>query len=98
MVPGDRAEALPLCTFQTDRFPVKADRSAADGTAFEPGSPHAGLDPLDDERALELRDGADDDDDGPAQRATCVDLLAERDELDLEMIQVIEDRPDASAR
>ena len=41
MVPGDRAKALPLCTFQTDRFPIEAERSAADVPAFEPGSPHA---------------------------------------------------------
>ena len=70
MVPGDRAGALPLCTFQTDCFPIDDERIAADVPALEAGSPHAGLDPLDNERALELRDSPDDDDDGPAQRAT----------------------------
>ena len=58
--------------------------------AFEPGAPHAGADPLDDQVAFEFGDGADDDHDGAAQRAAGVDLLAEADELDVEPVQLVE--------
>jgi hypothetical protein len=50
--------------------------------AFKAGAPHAGAHPLDDQVALELGDGADDDDQGAPQWAAGVDLLAETDELD----------------
>jgi hypothetical protein len=53
---------------------------AADVLAFETGAPHAGAHPFDDEVALQLSDGADDNHDGPAQRAAGVDLFAETDE------------------
>ena len=41
--------------------------------------------------ALEFGDRADDDDDGPAQRSAGVDIFPERDELDLEPGQLIQD-------
>jgi hypothetical protein len=47
--------------------------------------------PLDDQIAFKLGDGADDDHDRAAQRAACVDLFAEADELDVQAIQLIED-------
>ncbi len=59
--------------------------------AFEAGAPHPGAHPFDDQVAFEFRDRSDDDDDGPAQRTTGVDLLAETDELDVEAVQLVED-------
>ena len=69
---------------------VELQRMAADVTAFESGSPHACAHPFDDEVALKLCDGADDDHDGSAQRSAGVDLLAETDELDAYPVQVVE--------
>ena len=69
---------------------VELQRMAADVTAFESGSPHACAHPFDDEVALKLSDGADDDHDGPAQRTAGVDLFAETDELDAYPVQVVE--------
>ena len=62
----------------------------ADVLAFETGAPHAGAHPFDDQVALQLSDGADDDYDGPAQRTAGVDLFPERDELDAYPVQVVE--------
>ena len=45
---------------------------------------------LDDQVTFEFGDGADDDHDGPAQRAGSVDLLAEADELDVEPVELVE--------
>ena len=59
--------------------------------AFEPGTAHAGFHSLDDQVALEFCDRADDHGQGAAQRAACVDLFAERDELDFETAQFVED-------
>ena len=42
---------------------------AADMRSFETGAPHVGAHSLDDEAPFQLSDGADDDDDGAAQRA-----------------------------
>ena len=79
---GDLAQALSALAIAKDGFTIEIERPAADVTSFEPGAPHAGAHPLDDQVAFEFGDGADDDDDGPAQRAAGVDLLAEADELD----------------
>jgi len=62
----------------------------ADVPAFEASAPHACAHSLDDEVALKLCDGADDDHDGSAQRSAGVDLLAETDELDAYPVQVVE--------
>ena len=62
----------------------------ADVAAFEPGAPHAGAHPLDDQVAFELGDGADDDHDGAAQRPAGVDLFTETDELDFEAVQLVQ--------
>ena len=69
---------------------VELQRMVADVPAFEASSPHAGAHSLDDEVALKLSDGADDDHDGSAQRTAGVDLLAETDELDAYPVQVVE--------
>jgi hypothetical protein len=59
--------------------------------ALKLGPPHARPDPLDDETPLKLGDDPDDHDDRPAQRAAGVDLLAERDELDVQPVQFVQD-------
>jgi hypothetical protein len=87
---GDLPQAMSLATFAADRSVVKHQRVAADMAAFEAGAAHAGSDPLDDQVALQLRDGADDNDQGTAQRPSRVDLLAEADELDVEPAQLVE--------
>ena len=69
---------------------VELQRMVADVPAFEASSPHACAHSLDDEVALKLSDGADDDHDGPAQRTAGVDLFAETDELDAYPVQVVE--------
>ena len=73
-----------------DRFTIQIQRLASDVSSFELGAPHAGADSLDDQVAFELGDGSDDDHDGTAQRPAGVDVLAEADELDAEMVQFIE--------
>ena len=90
MASCDLAKALSLHRSRSDGFTVEFERLAADVTAFEPGAPHAGADPLDDQVAFQFGDGADDDHDGAAQRAAGVDLFAERDELDVEPVQLVQ--------
>src|SRR5258708_4108595 len=58
--------------------------------AFQPGAAHTCPHPLDDEIALELGDGPDDDDDGPPQRAAGIKILPEADELDVEVVELIQ--------
>lgn len=89
-IPSQLPQALSLAAFTRDGFAIKVKRSASDVPAFETRSAHTGLDPLDDQAAFEFRDGTHDDDDGPAQRAARIDLFAESDELDLQVIQLIE--------
>jgi hypothetical protein len=87
---GDLTQALPLATLAVDGFPVNLEGLPADMAAFEPGPPHAGADPLDDQRSLQLSDRADDDYDGPAQRAGRVDLFTEADELDVQPVKLVQ--------
>ncbi len=88
---GDLAEAQAALTITADGSVVEFERPAPDGTPFQPGSAHAGLDPFDDQAALELRDGADDDDQSAAQRSAGIDVLAEADELDVQPVQLVKD-------
>ena len=57
---------------------------------FQPGAPHAGTDPLDDQAAFEFGDGADDHDESAAKRAAGVDIFPERDVLDSDPIQLVQ--------
>jgi hypothetical protein len=88
---GDLAKTPALLPVSMDPIAVEFQWTASDGAAFELGSPHAGTNPLDDQAAFELGDRSDDNNDGPAQRSTGVDVLAEADELDIQAIQFIED-------
>jgi hypothetical protein len=72
------------------RLAIDVERPAADVPAFEFRPAHAGTDPLDDERAFQFRDDADDGDDGAAEWPAGVELFTERDELKVEMVQLIE--------
>ena len=91
---GDLSNALTTLTVLLDGDAVQYQWSSADSLTFETGTPHAGAHTLDDQAAFKLSDGADDDDDGPAQRATSVDIFSERDVLDpysIHLIQNIEE-------
>ncbi len=87
---GDLAEALSTIPFPEHRDPVDVDGPASDVAAFEPGSAHAGPDSFDDEVPLQLGDRADDDDDGAAERTAGIEVLAERDVLDVETVEFIQ--------
>lgn len=86
----DLTQALTSSAVAQHRGPIYIQWLAPDVPAFEPGPAHTCPDPFDDEVALELGDGADDDHHRAAQRAAGVQVLAEADELDLEMVQLIE--------
>ena len=96
---GGRRNAVPFCdlpdalatlTVLLDSKVVQHQRSPADALAFEPGAPHAGAHPFDDQAAFQFGDGADDHHDGPAQRAGGVDIFPEADELDFDAVQLVE--------
>ena len=87
--PGDLADALALTTVALDGGMVEYQRQAVDALTFQTSAPHAGAHPLDDQAAFEFGDGADDDHDGPAQRAGCVDFFPEADVLDSNAVLVV---------
>src|SRR6476646_9321982 len=74
---GDLPQALSLAAVTPDGLLVQGQRISSDVPAFEARPSHAAANPLDDQAALELGDGADDHHDGAAQRAARVDLFAE---------------------
>ena len=86
----DLPDALATLTVLSDRKVVQYQWSSADALAFQACAPHAGAHPFDDQVAFQLGDGADDDHDGPAQRAAGIDLLPERYELDIESVQLVQ--------
>ena len=85
------SQALTVLTIAKDGAAVEVQRLTPDVPTFEAGSAHAGADSLDDQVALQFRDRSDDHHDSPAQRTAGVDLFAERDELDAEVVELIED-------
>ena len=95
--PGDTvifrqlAKAWPVPAITEDGFAVQIEHRATNVPAFRPCPPHAAADALDDQAAFQYGDGANDDHDGAAQRPTGVDLLAEADELDASVIQLVQD-------
>ena len=88
---GDLARALPLAAVALDGSIVECQWLTADMLAFEAGAPHAGAHPLDDQVAFEFGDGADDHDDGPAQRSAGVDIFPKTDVLDPYPVQFVQD-------
>ena len=95
---GDVGERDPTITIMQDCQSIDIDRPSADVSAFELGAPHAGAHPFYDEIALEFGDGTDNDDHCPAERSAGVDILPERDELDVEVVQLIEDFKEVASR
>jgi hypothetical protein len=85
---GDLAQALATLTVLLDGEIVQYQGISAD--VFEAGAPHAGGHSLDDQVAFKFGDGADDDNDSPAQWAGGIDAFPEGDELDLESAQFIQ--------
>jgi hypothetical protein len=62
----------------------------ADVLTVETSAPHAGAHPFNDQAALEFGDGADNHDDGPAQRSGGIDVLPETDILHTNPIQLVQ--------
>lgn len=96
---GNLAEALPMLTIAKYGFAVEIERPAADVAAFEACAPHSRANAFDDQVAFQLGDGADDHDDGSAQRSSGIDALPEADELVVLRLagQHITSRSDAEA-
>ena len=63
------AKALTTLAVLLDGGVVQHQRISADVSSFEPGAPHTGAHPLDDQVAFEFGNGADDNHDGTAQRS-----------------------------
>jgi hypothetical protein len=87
---GDLAETESASSISKDCLAIDVEWSAPDTPAFELRSPHAGTNTLDNKVTFELGDGSDDDHHRSAQWSTGVDVLAEADELDVEMGQLVE--------
>lgn len=87
---GQLAETLAALAIPEDGGAIEVERRPSDTLALEPGAAHAGAHSLDDQVAFQFSDRADNDDDGAAQRAASVDLFAERHELDVETVQLVE--------
>jgi hypothetical protein len=101
---GDLTDTLALASIPLDCWIIQYKWIAADVLAFEAGASHAGAHPLDDQVALKLSDGADDDDDSPAERAGGIDVFSEADVLDVEPAELVKyieevlDRPGKPVR
>src|ERR1035441_1072158 len=87
---GYLAKALALAAVMLDGGVVQYQRIASAVLAVEPCAPHAGAHPFDNKVAFQFGDGADDDDDSPAQWAAGVDVFSERDVLDVQSAQLIQ--------
>jgi hypothetical protein len=83
---SDLAKALAMLAVSLDGGVVQDQRISADVLAFKAGAPHAGAHPLDDQVTFQFGNCADDDHDGPAQRAAGIDIFPEADVLDLEPV------------
>jgi hypothetical protein len=88
---SDLPDAIPHASFAKDGFAIDIYGVASDVAALQLGSSHSGSDSFDDQAAFEFCDSSDDDDDGPAQGTGCVDRLSERDELDVEAGELVQD-------
>ena len=87
---GDLTQALAPSALLENSNPIDIEWPPADMPAFQPGAAHACPHPLDDEIPFEFCDGADDDHDGSPERAAGIEVLAEADELDVEMVEFVE--------
>ena len=87
---SDLAQTLALIALLENSSPVDIERPPADVPPFQPGAAHSCRYPFDDEIPFEFCDGADDDHDGPSERGAGIKILAEADELDVEMVEFVE--------
>src|SRR4051794_26905680 len=76
--PGEFGQRHAMGAFALNGLAVDVQRLTPDVPALELGPAHAAPYALDDQVALQFGDGTDDDDDGPPERATGVDVLPER--------------------
>src|ERR1017187_8314171 len=82
----DLSDTLALVAVSLDGEVIQDQRISTDMLAFDPGAPHAGAHPLDDQAAFQLGD----DHDGPAQWSSGIDALPEADELDADSVQFVQ--------
>ena len=87
---GDLTQALAPSTLLENSNPIDIEWPPADMPALQPCAAHPCPHPLDDEIPFEFCDGADDNHDGPPERAAGIEVLAEVDELDVEVIEFVE--------
>jgi hypothetical protein len=87
---GDLGQAHCAVTVTENGGAVEVEWGATDMPAFQFGAAHTSSYAFDNKVTFQLGDGADDDDDGAAQRAAGVDVLSERNELDAEVVQLVE--------
>ena len=87
---GQFGEAVSLCPVAPQGLVIDVERWASDALAFQPGTPHAGFNTLDNEVALQFGNRADDDHHGSAQRPAGVDVLPEGNKLEAEMVEFVE--------
>ena len=84
------AKALTLVAIAQDADAIEVEWLAPDGTAFELRPSHAGAHSLDDQVTFQLGNGSDNHHHRTTQWAAGVDLFAERDELDVEAVQLVQ--------
>src|SRR5581483_8189446 len=96
--PGDFGQAEAASPVPKDGGTVYVERTAADMSSFELGAAHAGADALDNQVPLQLSDSRDDDDHGAAERADCVEVFAEGNELDIQAVEFIYDLEEVPGR
>src|SRR5271165_2632320 len=87
---GDLTQTRSTPAISEDGFAVESERRAADRPPLQAGAPHAGTDPFDDQVVLQFGNHTDDGHDGAARRAAGVDVLPERDVLDVEPVQFVQ--------
>ena len=88
---GELAQAHPAVTITKNRLAIDVEGLATDVPAFEFRPTHAGSDAFDDQRSFQFGDRTDDHDDGSAECSAGIDIFAERNELDAQATQFIED-------
>jgi len=87
---GDLAQALAPSALLENSNAIDIEWPPADMPSLEPCAAHSCPHPFDDEIPFEFCDGADDDHDGPPEWPAGIKILAEADELDVEMVELIQ--------
>ena len=88
---GQLADAHPLLSVVEDGFAVYDKRWTAQPPAFQFRPAQARSHSLDNQRSFEFRDGRDDYHHGATQGACGIELFAIRNELNVQMTELIED-------